>query len=462
MAGRTTRLLAGALGAALVAAGAAAPARAAGGGGWDIDPPPRVWVGQARVFEGDVAHQTVKMPITLSEPLDRDIFLTWHTRAGTATPGSDYREVPEDKPRRVRIRTGRVSAQLPVRVYGDLEVEEGGGSLGAKSTPQARDDGSEDPGGKPAPRGPEETFEVIVSGVDDPDVLLERPAGTVLIIDNDSDGDPDATPSQAGPSVGVGDVAVFEGPAGRRNVRVPITLSEPQGGDVLVSWETADVTAMAGEDYRPVVGRTTRIRSGKTKAFAPVAIIGDDVSEQMIEAAAVVITGAALDGEAVVVGRPVGEVLIVDDDLDTDGDHLADGIELLVYGTDPSDPDTDSDGLSDGAEVYLLGTDPRSADTDGDGWDDLSELKLGTDPTDPDSRPAAPGAPTDVFAREHPALGPDWSGSCGSSPSTAGPCRSIWSRCPSTTARRGRRSSARPTASPPTSARSSTSDASTG
>ena len=72
---------------------------------------------------------------------------------------------------------------------------------------------------------------------------------------------------------------------------------------------------------------------------------------------------------------------------DTDGGGVSDGIEVLLYGTDPLDPsddisdptDSDGDGLSDGDEVYIHQTDPTLADTDGGGVDDGDELDRGTD-----------------------------------------------------------------------------------
>lgn len=43
--------------------------------------------------------------------------------------------------------------------------------------------------------------------------------------------------------------------------------------------------------------------------------------------------------------------LAIDAGLDTDGDGLADGIEVFVHGTDPLLADTDGDGINDGDEV---------------------------------------------------------------------------------------------------------------
>jgi hypothetical protein len=64
-------------------------------------------------------------------------------------------------------------------------------------------------------------------------------------------------------------------------------------------------------------------------------------------------------------------------DVDTDNDGLSDRDEVEA-GTNPLNPDTDGDGLIDGVEVRL-GSDPNNADTDGDGVNDLQEVQRGTD-----------------------------------------------------------------------------------
>lgn len=70
---------------------------------------------------------------------------------------------------------------------------------------------------------------------------------------------------------------------------------------------------------------------------------------------------------------------------DPDGDGLDTDQEMRI-GTDPHDPDTDDDGLIDGEEVFL-GTSPTDADTDGDGATDLAEEQAGTDALDPADHP---------------------------------------------------------------------------
>jgi len=58
---------------------------------------------------------------------------------------------------------------------------------------------------------------------------------------------------------------------------------------------------------------------------------------------------------------------------DTDHDGLPDAVELLI-GTNPLSLDTDGDGVIDGIEVLRYGTNPLSANTDGDTCDDGREI----------------------------------------------------------------------------------------
>jgi hypothetical protein len=72
--------------------------------------------------------------------------------------------------------------------------------------------------------------------------------------------------------------------------------------------------------------------------------------------------------------------------LDSDGDGLPDWYELKI-GTDPFNPDTDGDGLSDYDEIFVYHTNPLVPDSDGDGFSDGDEVLFGSDPLDPNSTP---------------------------------------------------------------------------
>jgi outer membrane protein OmpA-like peptidoglycan-associated protein len=70
---------------------------------------------------------------------------------------------------------------------------------------------------------------------------------------------------------------------------------------------------------------------------------------------------------------------------DSDGDGLTDEEEIRI-GTDPFNPDTDGDGLLDGEEVYTYKTDPLNPDTDYDLLTDGAEVhQHKTDPLKPDT-----------------------------------------------------------------------------
>ena len=99
--------------------------------------------------------------------------------------------------------------------------------------------------------------------------------------------------------------------------------------------------------------------------------------------------------------------------VDTDGDGLPDVVEIAICGTPTCarpDDDADHDGLTNLQEVKL-GTDPLNPDTDGDGYTDGEEVAAGTDPLDPNSHPSYPPSrkPTNHKQAPEPfALAPRW------------------------------------------------------
>lgn len=67
---------------------------------------------------------------------------------------------------------------------------------------------------------------------------------------------------------------------------------------------------------------------------------------------------------------------------DTDGDGVADSLELNVHGTDPLKDDTDEDSLSDYDELFVHYTNASNPDTDGGGISDGEEVMNLIDPLD--------------------------------------------------------------------------------
>lgn len=102
-------------------------------------------------------------------------------------------------------------------------------------------------------------------------------------------------------------------------------------------------------------------------------------------------------------GNGVSTLRIVERQLDSDGDGLADSVEVAGC-TLPLDADSDDDGLGDGVEdanrngqVDPGETDPCVADTDGDGLADGLERGVVNPVTDPDGAGPARGTDTAVF-----------------------------------------------------------------
>ncbi len=84
---------------------------------------------------------------------------------------------------------------------------------------------------------------------------------------------------------------------------------------------------------------------------------------------------------AILTEEEVTELLTEIDEVDTDGDGLADTQETDVWGTDPNNPDTDGDGYGDGDEI-LNGYDPLGDGMLGDDDDDDSDESSSDDAED--------------------------------------------------------------------------------
>jgi hypothetical protein len=77
---------------------------------------------------------------------------------------------------------------------------------------------------------------------------------------------------------------------------------------------------------------------------------------------------------------------LIPDATDTEGDGLADGLEVYTWATNPLSSDSDSDGVSDGLETGSLRSNPHIMDTDLEGLSDGTEFAvILTDPVNPNT-----------------------------------------------------------------------------
>ena len=128
---------------------------------------------------------------------------------------------------------------------------------------------------------------------------------------------------------------------------------------------------------------------------APEPVYEEPVSEAPVEAApveAAVVEDTAVEDAAVATTDADGDNLADDLEpnlgldptlIDTDGDGVADGDEINIYGSEPTAYDSDGDGIGDGDELYNLRTDPLVWDTDGNGVADGADAQaLSAEPVD--------------------------------------------------------------------------------
>lgn len=104
------------------------------------------------------------------------------------------------------------------------------------------------------------------------------------LVEGDGDGEADvfATPTRmrgrSFPVLSVGSAAVDEGDGGRAVVAVPVTMSRPTDGEVVVRWSTRPGTAVAPQDFRLIEGTTT-IAAGRVSGELRVPVFGDTAVE---------------------------------------------------------------------------------------------------------------------------------------------------------------------------------------
>jgi hypothetical protein len=167
-------------------------------------------------------------------------------------------------------------------------------------------------------------------------------------------------------------------------------------------------TSLLGPDgtYTVTDAPPSNVSVGEAPAPAPEPVPVAETTEPVVADTAVA-TDSDLDGDNYADAQEL-EIGLDPNNIDTDGDGVADGDEGTLYGTDPFTWDTDGDGLSDGVELYDTHTDPlvwnadgggetvaatelvategaTSGDGDADRLADADEAAVGTDPANPDT-----------------------------------------------------------------------------
>ncbi len=194
---------------------------------------PSLSINDVSVMEGDTGISNLTFTVTLSAASAVPVTVTATTSDGSATAGSDY---VASSPL-ITFAAGVTSATFNVMVNGDTTNEA------------------------------DETLNITLSGAVNATILDGTAIGTIL---ND-----DGTTL---PSLSVADVSVAEGNAGTSTASFTVTLSAAASGPVTVMVATADVTAVAGQDYVAST-QTLTFPAGTTTQSFDVTINGDTTQE---------------------------------------------------------------------------------------------------------------------------------------------------------------------------------------
>ena len=221
----------------------------------------RLSVSDADVVEGGTLAFEVGF---LEGPSGRDVTVRYRTRAGTAAAGDDYDDDYESASQELRIVAGDTSATVSVPTVPDTLNEDN------------------------------ESLELVLSDPQGAVIVAGSAAGTII----DDDPLPELRVSNTAASEGDGASAVFT-----------LSLSEASGRDVTVAYSTEDLTADAGDDYTAVPDGELTIDAGDQQATVDVALVNDDVAED-VETFRLVVSSAANAGR----GDSVGVATVTDDD----------------------------------------------------------------------------------------------------------------------------------------------------
>ena len=197
------------------------------------DDGPTLSINSVSVTEGQSGLTDAVFTVTLSAPSTQDVFVNWGTADGTAISNLDYQRVFPNS-RTLFIPAGTTSANLTVRVFGDLFVE------------------------------PNEQFFVNLGFPSNATIANGQGTGTIL--NDDSSGKLQFSSQMFSATEDVGSVVIT------------VTRVDGATDSVTVDFATSNGTATAGSDYTTTSGTLT-FNHGQTSQTFSIPIVNDNVFE---------------------------------------------------------------------------------------------------------------------------------------------------------------------------------------
>ncbi|WP_371157975.1 Calx-beta domain-containing protein [Jannaschia sp. 2305UL9-9] len=222
---------------------------------------PVLQVHDASLIEGDNSFESLRFLVTMDRPAPAPVTFSYVTMDGTAGDRSgDY----ADRTGTVTIPAGQQSTWITVNVYGDT-VLEGDEDF---SLFLYRISNANFVGNAPA---------LVARGtiIDDDGGTVTRPAG----VDDPAAGVRGPVPDAAAVSITPVAISVIEGSSSSHIHYVPVLLSEPARGNVVIDWRTvATGTATADVDFNERSGQLT-IPAGAASGVIGITVYGDTAIE---------------------------------------------------------------------------------------------------------------------------------------------------------------------------------------
>jgi large repetitive protein len=314
------------------------PTNARMGGFWGLgfglildDDGPAVNPGAGEVLEGNDGLTALAIPVSLSEPVDREVTVDWETIVPPDAPpvkagaGTDY--VPASGT--VTFAPGQTEATVTIDVIGNTI--------------------------------PQPDRYVVVSFRNPSGAFMSGfwGLGFGLIVDDDV------------PTVLPGTAEVAEGDEGLTPLELPVRLSQPSWEPVRVEWATISPAgapagqAVPGVDYEAASGTVT-FAPGETEATVTINVIGnvEPQGDRYIPVSFRNPTNAVMGGF-----WGLGFGLVIDDD-DEPGEDPGDPVDP---GEDPGDPVDPGEDPADPGEDPVDPVDPGEGDDTDDDTDDTDD-----------------------------------------------------------------------------------------
>ena len=188
-----------------------------------------------RVTEGNSGSPKATLMVTLSKPISGPVTVQYATASGTATSGSDF----TNSIGTITFPTGSTRQSIDIPIIGDT-ISEADEVLNVR------------------------LMNVQTTAVDGASLSSSASVASITIVNDDGVAPP--------PRVTVSKPTVIEGNSGSPKLSFAITLAQAASSNVVLKYQTADGTAVAGRDYT-TASNTITILAGRTTAVVTINVL---------------------------------------------------------------------------------------------------------------------------------------------------------------------------------------------